>query len=362
MSRRRKKKSIGLYEKKSSFLSKVIISFLLLLAVGGGLWVYKKYNSIYQPNVILQGKKTAYFYIPTGSTFAEVVNRLYEKNYIVNTSSFEWLAEIKKLKNNVHPGRYLIKVGMNNYELTNLLRSGKQEPVRLVLNTLRTKEQFASKVSKQIEADSISLLNLLHDADFLGTYHLTDENAIMLFIPNTYEFYWNTSAKEFFDRMADEYDRFWSEDRKDRAKETGLSQAEVSILASIVEQETSKNDEKPVIAGVYINRLKKGMRLEADPTLIYAIGDFSINRVLDAHKDIDSPYNTYKYAGLPPGPICLPSIASLDAVLNYNKHDYIFFCAKEDFSGYHNFAESYEQHIINARKFRKELNKKKILK
>ncbi|MBN4051413.1 endolytic transglycosylase MltG [bacterium AH-315-M05] len=347
-------------KKKSSFLSKIIISFLLLLIIGGGLWIYKKYNSIYQPNITLHGKKTAYFYIPTGSTFADVVNRLYEKNYILNTASFEWLAEVKKLKNNIHPGRYLIKANMSNDELINLLRSGRQKPVQLILNTLRTKEQLASKISKQIEADSLSLLNLLHDADFSGEYNLTNENVLMLFIPNTYEFYWNTSAKEFFERMTKEYNRFWTEERKARAEEIGLSRAEVSILASIVGQETTKNDEKPLIAGVYINRLKKGMRLEADPTLIYAIGDFSIRRVLNVHKDIDSPYNTYKYTGLPPGPICLPSIASLDAVLNYQKHDYIFFCAKEDFSGYHNFAKTYAQHIINARKFRRELNKRKI--
>jgi len=289
-------------KKKSSFLSKIIISFLLLLIIGGGLWIYKKYNSIYQPNVTLHGKKTAYFYIPTGSTFADVVNRLYEKNYIVNTASFEWLAEVKKLKNNIHPGRYLIKADMSNDELINLLRSGRQKPIRLVLSTLRTKEQLASKVSKQIEADSLSLLNLLHDADFLGEYNLTNENVLMLFIPNTYEFYWNTSAEQFFEKMTKEYNRFWSEERKTKAEEIGLSRAEVSILASIVGQETTKNDEKPLIAGVYINRLKKGMRLEADPTLIYAIGDFSIKRVLNVHKEIESPYNTYKYTGLPPRP------------------------------------------------------------
>ncbi|MFH1322123.1 MAG: endolytic transglycosylase MltG [Bacteroidota bacterium] len=348
--------------KKKSFFSKIILSFILLLIIISGLWIYDKYKEIYQPNITLHGKKTTCLFIPTGSSFKDVVNQLYEKNYIINTASFEWVAELKKLKNNIHPGKYLIKAGMSNDELIDLLRSGKQKPVRLVLNALRTKEQLASRISKKIEADSASLVRLLNNADFLAGYNLAKENAMLFFIPNTYEFYWNTSAEQFFERMEEEYDRFWTEDRKNKAERIDLSRAEITVLASIVEQETTKNDEKSTIAGVYINRLNKGMRLEADPTIIYAIGDFSITRVLDAQKEIDSPYNTYKYKGLPHGPICLPSIASLDAVLNCQKHDYLFFCAKEDFSGYHNFARTYAQHVVNAKKFRRELNKRKIWK
>jgi len=311
---------------------------------------------------MLHGEKTTYFFIPTGSVFSDVVNSLYEKNYIINTASFEWVAEKKNLKNNIHPGRYQLETGMNNEELINMLRSGKQVPVNLVINPLRTKEKLAAKVAKQIETDSISMIGLLNNDDFLANYNLTKSNVLLHFIPNTYEIYWNTSAEEFFERMTNEYDKFWTKDRKAKAEKIGLSRAEVSILASIVEMETMKDDEKPTIAGVYINRLKKKMRLEADPTIIYAVGDYSITRVLNVHKEIDSPYNTYKHSGLPPGPICMPSIASLMGVLNYEDHNYIFFCAKPDFSGYHNFAKTYSQHRVNAKKFQRELNRRKIWK
>ena len=210
--------------------------------------------------------------------------------------------------------------------------------------------------------DSISILSYITNQDFLNKLSLDSYNVSCLFIPNTYEFYWNTSAEDFAERMALEYEKFWNQERTKKAKEIGLTYIEVSILASIVEKEQNiKIDERSDIAGLYLNRINKNMKLESDPTLIFAIGDFSINRVLNKDKKVDSPFNTYKYKGLPPGPICIPSINAIDAVLNASDHDYIFMCAKEDFSGYHNFATNYRDHLKNARRYQKELNKRRIL-
>jgi len=339
---------------------KIIISFLIVLVLSLLVIGYNFYKKIYLPNVAFKELQEQYVYIPTGASFTDVVNLLNEKSMLKNSASFEWVAEQMKYKNQIHPGKYLIKPNMSNRELVALLRSGKQVPVSVVFNNIRTKEQLASVVSTQLEADSASIIGLLGNETFLQKYGFTNENCMALFIPNTYEFYWNTSAKQFIERMTKEYKKFWTESRKIKAKNNGLTQSEVSVLASIVEQETKKNDEKPIVAGVYMNRYKKGWKLEADPTLIYASGDFTIQRVLNVHKEIDSPYNTYLYVGLPPGPICIPAISSLDAVLNYSHHEYMFFCAKDDFSGYHSFAKSYSDHLVNARRFQNELNRRKI--
>jgi UPF0755 protein len=243
-----------------------------------------------------------------------------------------------------------------------LLRSGEQLPVNLIFNNIRDINQLAGAVGRQIEADSVSIVKLLTDSTYLSLLGLNREIAPILFIPNTYEMYWNTSAEGFIKRMHDEYIKFWKGERTSLANEIGLTIAEVVTLASIVEKETNKNDEKPIIAGVYMNRLKAGWRLQADPTVIYAIGDYSIKRVLNVHKEFRSPYNTYQVHGLPPGPICIPSIASIDAVLNYDRNSYLFFCAKDDLSGYHVFARTNRQHNINARKYQEALNKMGIYK
>ncbi|HIA36248.1 MAG TPA: endolytic transglycosylase MltG [Flavobacteriales bacterium] len=347
-------------KKGKAFFGKILILLFLILLIGGGYWVYKIHQTIFSPNVSLHGVESAYFCISTGSSFDDLTNLLGEKEYLKNTASFLWVAEKKNLRNNIHPGKYKLKDNMSNNKLVNLFRSGAQSPVKVLINPTRSRNIIASRVSRQLEADSIAISNLLNDKSFLAKYSVTNETWMSLFIPNTYEFLWNTSAEQFIERIAKENNRFWTKKRLDRAHKIGLSELEVSILASIVEQETIKNDEKPIIAGVYMNRLNKGMRLEADPTLIFALGDFEITRVLDVHKTIESPYNTYKTRGLPPGPICIPTIKSLDAVLNYKKHKYLFFCAKEDFSGYHNFAKTYSQHRINASKFQRELNRRRI--
>lgn len=347
--------------KKISFFRKVIISFILLLIIGGGIGIYWGYTLVYQPNVKLSGKSVEYFYIPTGSTFDDVMNSLSEKQVIVNRASFQRLAELKNYKTKIRPGRYRIRDKMNNNELVNMLRAGIQEPVQLAFNSIRTKEQLASRVGKKLEADSVELLDMLNSNEFAAKYNLNKENILTLFIPNTYEMYWNTSVAEFIERMDKEYNNFWNEKRKAKAKEIGLSQTQVAVLASIVQAEQNRfDDEKPVIASLYLNRLRIGMPLQSDPTLIYALGDFTINRVLNADKEIDSPYNTYKNSGLPPGPINLPEISSLDAVLNSRKSNYIYMCAKEDFSGRHNFATTIEQHAIYAKRFRDALDKHNI--
>jgi UPF0755 protein len=243
-----------------------------------------------------------------------------------------------------------------------MLRSGSQTPVKFTFNNIRTIEQFAGRVAEQLEMDSVSLVNAVKESATLKEMGFDDESAAALFIPNTYELYWNIDANDFVEKMTNEYNRFWNEERRSKAESLNMNPIEVSILASIVDKETTKVSEMPRIAGVYVNRLKKNWLLQADPTLVFALGDFEIKRVLDVHKEIESPYNTYKYIGLPPGPICIPSIAAIDAVLNAEKHKFFYFCAKDDLSGYHVFARNMREHNKNAEKYRKALNKMKIWK
>jgi UPF0755 protein len=241
-----------------------------------------------------------------------------------------------------------------------MLRKGEQEPVHFTLNAVHTKVQLASRVGGKLEADSIALLNMLNDDAYLSRYGMNVNTILSLFVPQTYEFYWTTSAEAFMERMAREYKKFWNEERKGKARAIGLSQTEVVTLASIVEEEQSRfDDEKPLIAGVYMNRLKAHMPLQSDPTVRYALGDFSVNRVLSEDLRTPSPYNTYLHAGLPPGPICFPEPSSVDAVLNYKKHNYIYMCA-EFGTGRHHFAETFEQHKLNAQRYRDALDKNGI--
>lgn len=322
---------------------------------------YSIYDKIFGSNISLKDEKNTHINIPTGSTKEDVITILDTSNVIQNMSDFRWLAEKKNYQNHIHPGRYLIKDRMSNNALINMLRSGQQDPVDVVFNNIRKKQELAGVISQQIEADSLIITQLLNDDQYLQQYDMTSQTVPALFIPNTYEFYWNTSAREFIERMHREYKRFWNKERTNKAKKIGLSPVEVSILASIVKEETTKADEMPTIAGVYMNRLEKGMRLQADPTIKFAIGDFSVNRILDKYLEQDSPYNTYKYAGLPPGPISFPSIKAIDAVLNYEHHNYLYFSAKADFSGYHNFSKTHYQHIRNAKKYQEALNQKRIM-
>ncbi|MDF1676826.1 MAG: endolytic transglycosylase MltG [Vicingaceae bacterium] len=343
---------------------KIIISLFLILLIGGGYIIYNMYTKVYQPNVTLKNTNSAYFHIHSHYTFDDVINSLYENGIIINRASFKWVAEKKSnFINNIKPGRYKLKEGMSNNELIDLLRSGEQEPVKVTFNNVRTIKELAGTVTKNLECDSVELYNLLSDKPFISKYGFNTITILTLFLPNTYEFYWNTSAEEFVQRMAEEYKKFWTEERIAKARALNLSQSEVAILASIVQAEQSVHrDERAKIAGLYINRLRKGMLLQSDPTVVYGIGDFNINRVLTKHLETNTPYNTYIYKGLPPGPINLPEISSLDAVLNFEKHNYIYMCAKADFSGYHAFASNYNEHLVNARNFQRELNRRKIYK
>ena len=355
MKRRRK------FKKKSSF-RKFVTAFVLLAILGCSGMVYELYSRVYQLNIVLPDNAEKYIYIPSNSEFTDVVKILLENGLLINANSFEWLAKQKKYDTNIKAGRYRINRALNNNDLVNLLRSGKQTPIKVTFNNLRNKEQLAGKIASQIEADSLSILKYITDTTFLNKLKLNTDNVACLFIPNTYEFYWNTSVEGFVNRMVKEYSDFWNSSRKKKAAEIKLNYYQVAVLASIVEKEQSiKRDERPEIAGVYLNRLKKRMKLESDPTLIFALGDFTIKRVLNKDKKVESPFNTYKNKGLPPGPICIPSINAIDAVLNASEHNYIFMCAKEDFTGYHNFAKTYAKHLINARKYQKALNKRKIM-
>ncbi len=335
----------------------LILCFFIFVVVG--TWAYLRFN---KPNVRIElQKEQSFLFIHTEATFNQVLNTLTQEKYLQDVKSFEWMADKMNYGSHIKPGKYLLKDGMSNRELLTMLRAGRQTPTRIIFHNVRFKTDLALDVSSQIEADYNSILNLLDSDVYLGQYGFNSHTVTAMFIPNTYEFYWNTSADLFLERMHTEYKKFWNDNRLNKCTRIGMSQIEVSILASIIEEETQKNGEKPIMAGVYINRLNKGMPLQADPTVRFAFGDFSIKRILTKHLETDSPYNTYKYPGLPPGPICIPSIASIDAVLNYQRHDYLYFCAREDFSGYHNYARSLEQHNRNAQKYRKALSNAGIM-
>ena len=329
------------------------IVFLILL-IGVAIFFFgRNYYYLSKPIVQTADGKDVSLYIPTGSDYQYVKDELASLNVLKSNGAFDRLAKKTHYNEKVHPGRYILTDGMTNQQLINMLRMGHQTPVKVVFNNMRTVEQLAGRISEQIEADSLSIINEINNNP--------DVDATT-FIPNTYEFYWNTDADDFIAKMVAEHNRFWNETRLAKAKEKKLTPRQVSILASIIDKETTKTSEMPRIAGVYLNRLNKRWPLQADPTLVYAMGDYNIRRVLEVHKKIDSPYNTYKYPGLPPGPICIPSIAAIDAVLNAEKHNYFYFCAKDDLSGYHVFAKNITEHNRNADKYRKALNKNKIYK
>jgi UPF0755 protein len=333
----------------------MLVVFLVILILGGLLGM-KYYNYIFKPNIKLD-KSKEFLYIPTGSDFEDVCRILKENNFVEDINSFRFVAEKKKYINSVKAGRYELYDGMSNNELVNLLRSGKQTPVNLSFISLRSFELLAGKLALYIEADSAVIAEYLNNPQTAEKYGFNLQTFMAMFIPNTYQVYWTITPEKLIERLYEEYQKFWNDERKRKASKIGFTPVEVSVLASIVEAETQKNEEKARVAGVYINRLNKGMLLQADPTVIFAVGDFSIRRVLNRHLEIDSPYNTYKYPGLPPGPINIPSISSIDAVLNYEKHNYLYFCAKADFSGYHEFAVTLAQHEINAKKYRDALRK-----
>ncbi len=346
-------------------MKKWIVLLLFALLTAGAYYGYAFYRKAYSANVDLQGKENAFIYIPTGSDLKQVADMLNSLKFITDKASFLWMAEQKKYTgNNVEPGKYEIKNGWSNTRLIEELRGAarRELPVTVTFNNVRTLPQLAGKIAPYIEPDSAQILAVLTNDSIQAHYGFNHYTFMTLFIPNTYELReWDTSPEAFVEKMAGEYKKFWTEARKQKAQSIGLSQSEVAILASIVQAEQGRRaDERPRIAGLYINRLKRGIKLESDPTVVFAIGDFSIRRVWKRDLQIDSPYNTYKHKGLPPGPINLPDISSLDAVLNYETHDYIFMCAKPGYEGYHNFSKTNAQHEVYAAEYHRWLRKEGI--
>jgi len=344
------------------YIKKILIAIVILGLIGLGIFGYYVYNSIFVSNTSFDEEQEI-VYIPTESNFQTVLDSL--RPMLKDLNSFALVAEKKGYSNRVRPGRYVLNKGMNNNELVDRLRSG-NTPVKVIFNNQERLEDLAGRISTQIEADSIELLESFKNEEFLKSNNLDKKNALNIYIPNQYEFYWNTSAEEFQERMKKEYDRFWNESRRKKAEEINLSPQEVIVIASIVQKETAKVDERPRVAGVYMNRYKNGWKLDADPTVIYAIkektGNFDtvIKRVLYKDLELDSPYNTYKYKQLPPGPIAMPDISSIDAVLNYEDHDFFFFVADVENFGYHKFAKNLAQHNRNKREYVRWINKQGI--
>jgi len=337
---------------------KWLIIGALIALIFAGFSGYNVYRAVFQANV----KRSGILYISSGSGFQQVVDSMIKGGYLRDVSTFKWVAARKNYERKVLPGAYLLKSGWNNNSLIDLLRSGAQTPVKVTFNNIRLREELAARLSHYLEPDSAAFLSILNNDKIAADMGFTHESFPMFFIPNTYEFYWNTSPLKFIERMKFEYDHFWNPSRKKKVAELELTPLQIVTIASIVQEESNKNDEKPRIAGVYINRIKRGWLLQADPTIKYALRNFMIKRVLTEYLGVDSPYNTYKHPGLPPGPINFPEVANVDAVLNAEHHNYMYFCAKEDFSGYHNFAQSLAEHNRNAAKYQNALNKSKIWK
>jgi UPF0755 protein len=331
---------------------------VLVLAISFVL-EFRYYRANYAPNVVLPDK--AYLYIRPGADFDEVLDSLRSLHALKNEHTFIKAAKRKNYPDNIHAGRYKLTGGMSNKALVHALALGMQEPVRLTLSgNIRTNRRLAALLARHIEPDSLDILRALNDTHLTASYGFTPATIMGMFVPNTYEVYWNINAAALMQRMKKEYDAFWNAGRREKAAAMHFTPEEVVTLASIVCEETLKADEMPRIAGVYVNRLQKGIPLQADPTLKHAAGDFTLRRVLDRHKAIDSPYNTYKYPGLPPGPICVPPPVAIDAVLDYEVHRYLYFCARADFSGYHSFSQTLAQHNEYARAYQQALSRNRI--
>ena len=340
-------------------MKKIIIIIILAILLIGGAFAYHFYNKIFQKNVT----EAAFIYIPTNADFNKVSELI--SPYLIDPNSFIWVARKKNYPNKVRSGKFKIDKGMNNIELIDHLRGGKPETVKLIFNNQDRIENFAGRIAEQIEADSISLLKAMKDIDFLKRNNFDQNTAIAMYIPNSYEFYWNTSATQFRDKMVKEYNKFWNNSRIEKAKKQNLTPLQVTTLASIVQKETASIPERPKVAGLYLNRLKDFWPLQADPTIIYAIKqkygqDKVIKRVLNKDLTIDSPYNTYINFGLPPGPIGMPDISAIEAVLNPAEHKYYYMCASVENIGQHEFAKTLSQHNVNARKYQNWMNKQGV--
>lgn len=327
--------------KKQTIIILSIVALILIIGIICGFSLLNKK---------VRNNESVSLYIYPSENYENVLEKL-EKNGVIekNERAFSIFSKVKKLENNIKSGHYVIEPKTSQVDLVRTLANGLQTPVKLVINKVRLKQDFAKKIANQLMLSENDILLAIDNRE-------NSQNLFDNIVCNTYEVYWNISAEKLLERLEKEANKWW-ENQSNQLEKIGLSRHEVVVLASIVEEETNKNEEKPTIAGVYINRLKKDMLLQADPTVKYAVGDFTIKRVMYKHLQTESPYNTYINKGLPPTAICLPNVSSLKAVLNYQKHDYMFFCAKEDFSGYHNFATTPNEHYRNAEKYKNALNK-----
>lgn len=303
-------------------------------------------------------KEAKAFYIYDNYTLDSIANKLHSEQLISKEGSFRTAAGLMGLNDkNIRVGRYKIEPGFGNFTLVRMFKNGLQTPVKITLNNIRTIEELAGKLGSYLKSDSTTFMHLFRDTTFLSKHSLDSETVMTAFLPDTYEMYWDTKPDEVFEKFLNVTNKFWNKQRLAKADSLQLTPQQVYTLASIVEKETNKVDERPDVAGVYLNRFHQNMPLQADPTVVFANNDFTIKRVTGKHTAIDSPYNTYKYTGLPPGPICMPEKSSIDAVLNATNHDYMFFCAKPDLSGYHSFAVTFQQHVQNAKAYRDFLDK-----
>ncbi len=341
-------------KKTRNTLLALAAAVVLIALAGAGTGYYLLLAPQFHP------QKTQYVYIDRDDNLDSIYNKVRQTGQAGNLTGFRWMARYRDYARCIHTGRYAIHPGENVYHVFSRLYRGYQEPMNLTIGSVRTLDRLARNVGEQLMIDSAEIAAPLSDSAFIHRLGYTPETLPALFIPNTYQVYWNMSVEEFFQRMQKEHAAFWNEKRRAQAQAMHMTPEEVATLASIVEEETNNNAEKPTVAGLYINRLHANMPLQADPTIKFALQNAGIRRITNADLNIDSPYNTYLHTGLPPGPIRIPSIVGLDAVLNYTRHNYLYMCAKEDFSGTHNFASNYRDHLRNARKYWNALNRRKI--
>jgi UPF0755 protein len=334
---------------KRKILLSVLVTLLLLAAIAG--W------KLLGPTVRQPDKK--YFYIRTGETYNQVKRNLLDSNIIGGEQWFAWASQIAGFKT-IKPGRYEIKKGSSLLGLARMLKNGQQSPVNFVVTKIRTKETLAARIGNSFECDSAQMMQFLTNVDSLQPFGLDTNTVMAAVLPLTYTLRWTTSPGKIFREFYVAYEKFWDDDRKQKAEQHGITPVQVSTLASIIDEETNATKDKPVIASVYLNRVSKGMPLQADPTLKYALRNFGLKRLYDKHKEVNSPYNTYMYKAIPPGPICTPQIETLEAVLNSPKTDYLYFVASSNFDGSHTFTTNYNDHLKYARIYQQELNKRNI--
>lgn len=339
---------------------KIIIWSFVALIIIGAAGASSLYYYLWYPQ--FHPEKTTYIYIDRDDTTDSIFNKVKANGNANSLVGFKWMAKYRNPNNMVRTGKYAIKPGDNAFNLYTRLFRGYKEPVNLAIGSVRTIDNLAKNIGRQLMIDSIEVANAINDTVFQQSLGYTEQTIGSLFIPDTYQVYWDISADDLMKRMQKEHNSFWNEDRLQKAKDLGMTPMQVATLASIVEEETNDNGEKPMVAGLYINRLKRGIPLQADPTVKFALQDFGLRRITNEHLKFQSPYNTYLNTGLPPGPIRIPSKRGIESVLNYTQHNYIYMCAKEDFSGTHNFAVTLNEHMQNARKYWKALNERKIFK